>query len=183
MNIQVKKNKSAFGGNKYNSLDGIIPPESNSTSNISQYVSLTDEYTTDPHKIETFLESISDFAFTITFTDYNIHTYTRQHLTAIIQKALDQTRNIIKYCFVAELSKVGRFHYHGSIKVSKLSAVENLRKRLSHLGKIKIKKVDNSPKWAHYCMKSYDHEKCVLTDQDYNDGKYILAKHFIIRNH
>jgi len=154
-------------GHKNNSLDVIMAE--NGTGGRAQ-------------KLENYIQDISDFAITITFTDANIRMYKNYYLRTMVLAQIQKTRNIIKYCFIPEISKVGRFHYHGSIKVTKRTAVENLRKKLSQFGICKVKLVDNAPKWAHYVMKSYDHDKCIITNKPHT-GDLQLNQNLILRNY
>lgn len=103
--------------------------------------------------------AIGGKAITITFTNKWILKYNERYLLNQVETLTKKTRYVVDHVYVPEHSKIGRFHIHGIFYVTNIRGVTNLLKKLDQFGKITIKTIDDSPKWAKYCVKSMVPEK------------------------
>jgi len=95
-------------------------------------------------------------AVTITFRDVELNMYKETFLCDMVRRVFKTTRGVYRYCMVNDYSQLGRFHLHGSISVKCASVIETLRKKFyKQFGKSKVKLIDNSPKWASYCLEQF----------------------------
>lgn len=133
----------------------------------------------DARYYESQLEENGNFAITITFIDHVLSKYKRTYLRQLIREIIKKTRNIYRIILIPELSKVGRFHYHGVVKCRDINVINRLKLKLSILGICQVKCIDNTMKWAHYCVKSYDHNDCIYTRESHV-GPLKWNKHLLI---
>lgn len=79
----------------------------------------------------------------------------------------------MRYCKIStylEISKLGRFHFHGTIKIhDKIKFVLYDLKRLMDIGTLEIDTIEDEMKWHLYCTKlKYEMEQfCCENDMDY----------------
>nr|UOF83113.1 rep protein [Cressdnaviricota sp.] len=98
-------------------------------------------------------------AYTQSFKEDQILMYNEDYMTREVDKAISKCRNVMKYTMVADWSPTGRFHMHGVIIFNDIVKILSFQKKMiSKFGNIKLKTIDNSIKWANYCVQVYKDE-------------------------
>jgi len=102
--------------------------------------------------------SVNGRAITITFREDIIIKYKEKYLMIDLYNLLGKTRCVLKYILVADWSVSGRFHLHGTIQVTDITKITNIRRKLNRYGMTKIGPINNTLIWADYCVKQYKKE-------------------------
>lgn len=98
-------------------------------------------------------------AYTQSFKEDQIMMYNEDYMTREVDKAIGRTKNVLKYIMVADWSPTGRFHMHGVIVFNDIVQILSFQKKMvTKFGNIKLKTIDNSVKWANYCVAIYKEE-------------------------
>lgn len=108
-------------------------------------------------------------AITITIRDNMLMKYKERYMIGLMGYIAERTRGVERYCFVNDYSETGRFHVHGGLSVKNVHVTEILRKKfVKTFGFVKVKIIDNVPKWAEYCVQQYsdDGKNGVVIDTD-----------------
>lgn len=124
----------------------------------------------EPQKME-LVDRIPDhkYAFTITFKRYlESETPKRQlQLTLpMVHRILSMTTT---YALIPELTENNRIHYHGMFTIRDLCKGRHKKltiPALGQLGYIKIKLIDDWPKWLKYISKDYEENKDIFDVED-----------------
>lgn len=129
------------GGHKSNSLDAIMAPAKKEGKKAME------------NRIEA-IAAKGGTAFTVTFTDSYLNKYKDKYLENEIRQLTKKTKGVTDFEFVAEYSKVGRFHMHGVVLVKDVKVLANLRRKYGKFGICKVKAINNTQGWAEYCVKN-----------------------------
>lgn len=109
-------------------------------------------------------------AVTISFRDEVLFKYNEHYMMNLVEKDLKSTKNVLRYCMIVDYSKVGRFHMHGVVLLQNVLKSQYLKNKLTKsCGNVKFKNIDNSVKWADYCVELYT--------KDGKKGMHVKEKH------
>jgi len=135
-----------------NSLDVIMPvPRRGSV-----------EWVNEEKKVISSIGADGGRAYTVTFTDHNLKMYKDQYLYDMVEMIMKKTKGVVKYKMIGEYSETGRYHLHGVVLCNTLQQHGNLQRKLRRtFGIVKVKVIDNTPKWAEYCVKSYAKQEAI----------------------
>jgi hypothetical protein len=125
----------------------------------------------------------TQYAFTLNPSDKHQHFGKTNRLSkCITELEVILFHNSASYCLFPEISKKGRVHYHGYIKIHNpynffLNAIHYI---LNH-GTIVIKKIEDEGKWEDYILKQHGImlEECQINLITYPYEKGLKLNHLI----